>query len=394
MDMARPRKDSDLREPNLYRDPRKREGFYRYKRPDGSFKTFKAADDSEAELIASHNNAERHIPRGDRRLARTEIAFHVPLYIAHREREDVTLTRKSSWKNRKGALAAFGKHFDTTPVNELVWQHLDTWWLTLTYHQKKLRHAEFRRFFNWMMGQGLCAGLTYNPFTTRDDKVRLLVTGIPDKKRMRLTREAFWAIYDKAERYPALQIAMGVSLLTFMREGDICTLKWSENVENDLLKRVIGKSLQQRGSASAARLQWDVGNYELLKKLLKRARELSLKHYRCPYVISHLPKVRKTGKTKSHACQVPPRTLVKMFAECRDASGLYGNLVDRTPPTFHEVRSLAAKLAKDAGYSVEAIRVAMAHGDVATTRSYQDEHDLPYDNAGIVLSAEVLGRGF
>lgn len=393
MSMVRPRKD-DLDVPNLYRDPRGREGYYRYRRPDGTFKTFQAESDEQAQEWAADTNATRHVPREQRELLRTELAFHVPRYIAYREREDQGLEEKDSWSNRCGALRAFGAYFQGVPITEITWPHIHTWWLTLTYHQKKLRHAEFRRFFNWLMGQGLCKQLPYNPFTTRDDLTRLLVTGKPEKKRKRLTRDEFWAIYDAAENYPALQIAMGISLLTFMREGDICTLKWSENVEEDLLKRVIGKSLQQRGTASAARLQWDVGNYGLLKKLLQRAREDAMKNYRCPFVISHTPKIKKTGKTKEHGCQVTARRIVEWFSECRDATGLFENLGDRTPPTFHEVRSLASKLAKDAGYSMEQIRVAMAHGDIATTKHYQDEHELPFDEAGIVLGANVVGREF
>lgn len=393
MAMARPRQN-DLSTPNLYRDPRKRKGYYRYKRPDGSFKTFQAESDEQAEAWAAETNTTRHLPREQRKALRTAVAFHVPRYIAHREAEDKGLLKKQSWQNRCGALKGFGKHFSQTPITELTWSHINHWWQGLTYHQKKLRHAEFRRFFNWLMGQGLCTQLAYNPFTTRDDLTRLLITGQPEKKRMRLDRDAFWAIYDAAEHYPALQIAMGISLLTFMREGDICTLKLTINVEGELLKRVIGKSLQQRGSASAARLQWDMGNDRFLSNLIQRARKLARENHQCPFVISHRGKTRKTGRTKEHGCQVTPRRLVSMFAECRDATGLFKNCGDRTPPTFHEIRSLAAKLAKDAGYSDQQIQLAMAHGDIKTTRGYQDEHQLPFESAGIVLSAEALGRKF
>ncbi|MEO1082430.1 MAG: tyrosine-type recombinase/integrase [Pseudomonadota bacterium] len=392
--MARPRKHTGYVE-NLYRDCRNREGYYRYRRPDGSFKLFQAPSLAEANRIAEANNARRDEPRLAVPLNRAELAFHIPEYIAYRQKQDAKLEHKSSWKNRAGALRAFGDYFEGTHVNEIIWPHLSTWWEGLTYHQQKLRHAEFRRLFNWLMGQGLCQQLTYNPFTTDDSKVRLLVTGEPEKARMRLSRDAFWSIYDAAEHYPALQIAMGISLLTFMRESDICTLRLSENVEGELLKRVIGKSLNQRGSASASRLQWDLGNDSFLKALIKRAREEAMRNYRCPFVISHTGKTKKTGKTKEHGCQVTPRRLIEMFSECRDATGLYKNLPQgRTAPTFHEIRSLASKLATDAGYSDQQIQLAMAHGDVATTRSYKDEHQLPFENAGIVLTPEVLGRSF
>lgn len=393
MAMSRPRKHTGLA-PNLYRDPRGRANYYRYKKPDGSFKTFQAPSLAEANQAAEDANSRRHLAVEGKETGRNSLAYLVPRYIEYREEQDPKLTSKSSWSNRRYALQGFAESFAGTGINEITWSHLSTWWHTLSFHQQKLRHAEFRRLFNWLMGESLCQHLTYNPFTTNDDLPRLYVTGQPEKKRMRLTRDAFWTIYDAASHYPGLQIAMGISLITFMREGDICALRWSDNVEGDLLKRVIGKSLNQRGSASAARLQWDVGSHDLLKKLLARARELSMKNYRCPAVISHLPRIRKTGKTKGHACEITPRRLSGMFAECRDSTGLYADCGDRTPPSFHEIRSLAAKLAKDAGYTDRQIQIAMAHENVATTLSYQDEHQLPYADAGVVFVTGIIGREF
>lgn len=394
MGMARPRKHTDY-VANLYKDPRGREGYYRYRRPDGSFKTFQAESLAQANEWAEAHNKDRDRTPFKAPLSRSELAYHVGEYKRYRLKQDPRLLDKPSWQNRCYALNSLGEYFKGQSVAETTYDQLKVMWHTLTYHQQKLRHAEFRRFFNYLMGESLCPLLEYNPFTTSDDKPRLYVTGKPDKKRMRLDRDAFWAIYDAAKETPALQIAMGISLLTFMREGDLCALKWDENIEGELLKRVIGKSLQQKGSASAARLQWDVGNYDFLKRLLNRAREMHLKHRRsCPYVLMHVPELRRTGKTKTHAYQITPRRLVDMFKEARDLTGLYKNIGDRTPPTFHEIRSLASKLAKDAGYTDKQIQIAMAHEDVATTRSYQDEHELPYADAGVVLTVDVLGRDF
>lgn len=396
MPMARPRKNTGYDTPNLYKDPRNREGYYRYRRPDGSYKTFRAESLAQANEIAAVNNERAALPIEQRKASRASFAYFVPLYITYRQKQDAKLVVKNSWKNRAGALRAFSTYFSDTMIHELQWTHLDTWWESLTYHQQKLRHCEFRRFFNWLMGQGLCGQLEYNPFTTNDAYTRLIVTGEPSKQRMRLELKPFWLIYDEAEKreYPALQIAMGISLLTFMRESDICTLRLSQNVEQDLLKRVIGKSLEQKGVAGASRLRWNLNNDALLKSLVKRGRELAMKNYRCPFLISHTGQTKKTGKTKEHGCQVTPRRLIEMFAECRDATGLYTNIGERTPPTFHEIRSLASKLAADAGYSESEIQRAMAHSDVATTRRYQEEHHLPFEDAGIVLTTKVLGREF
>lgn len=394
--MARPRKqrmvDGVVLADNLYPDARKRPCFYRYRRPDGSDKTFQTDTPEEANSIAESNNARRTDPLAFAATSRETLSFHMPRFIKYRERQDQKLLKKQSWRNRKYALVAFGKRFDL-PLGMLDRNQIKIWWEELTFHEQKQRHAEFRRLFNWLMSEGLCQ-LPYNPFTTNDDNPRLYVTGEPERARIRLTRETFWAIYNISE-YPALQIAMGLSLTTFMREADLCSLVLNENVESGLLKKVIGKSLEARGSANAARLQWDVGSHGLVKQLLARARELSLKNYRCPYLLSHQPKIRRIGKTKDHFCQVTRRRLVTMFAEARDATGMFDNLEEgRTPPTFHEVRSLGNKLATDAGYKLPEIQHAMAHENPNTTKLYQEEHSLPFTSVDVVFTEDMIGGQF
>ena len=398
--MARPRKprvmDGIVLENYLYPDRKKRHGYFRYLRPDGSYKTFQAPSVAEANRLAAEANESRHLESVVARIPRESIAYQIPSYISWRESQDKKLIGKESWENRKGALRAFSRHFQSIPLGRLDWDRLKLWWESLSFYQQKLRHAEFRKLFNWLMGEGLCRHLRHNPFTSNDALPRLYPMGQEAKARMRIgSRDEFWKLYHFAHAYPALQIAMGLSLTTFMREGDICTLRLDEHVQADLLQKVIGKSLNQRGNANAARLQWDVGNHQLVKQLLARARKLSLQNYRCPFVISHRPKIKKTGQTKEHICQVTPRRLITMFAEVRDASGLYRNLpAGRTPPTFHEIRSLADKLAKDAGYDLKKIQTAMAHEDESTTRSYLAEHHLPYEDVEVVFTKELIGGDF
>jgi integrase len=242
------------------------------------------------------------------------------------------------------------------------------------------------------MGRSLLNKLEYNPFTTADDKPRLYVRSQPKRQSQRLTRDSFWKIYNAAGEldYPCLQIAMGISLTTFMREADICGLLLSDNVEGDLLKKVIGKSKNQKGDAKAARLAWDVGNYDLLRQLLHRARELSMINRRCPYVISHWPKQKRLGKGKTHYAQVTPRRLITMFAEARELAGFTGD----NPPVFHGVKSLAIKLATDAGYKRKTIQHASAHSSDKVQDVYLEGHDLPFDDVEIVFSASEIGGEF
>lgn len=66
----------------------------------------------------------------------------------------------------------------------------------------------------------------------------------------------------------------------------------------------------------------------------------------------------------------------------------------RRSSTFHQVRSLASKLALDAGYELKVVQHAMAHENENTTKVYQDEHELPHDQVAIVFTKELLGGDF
>ncbi|PSL13281.1 phage integrase family protein [Marinobacterium halophilum] len=346
-----------------------------------------------ANYIARHNNERRNHPTSMKPSGSKlgTLAHYAGDYIAHRETQSPDLKMKRSWRNRGYALHQFTRTL-TKQMAYLERSDVNDWWDTLSHHQQKARHAEFRKFFNYLMGRNLLPRMDYNPFTTADDRPRLYTRSQPARRAKRLTREGFWAIYHSAGElgYECLQVAMGISLLTFMREGDICDLRLGEDIEDNLMKRVIGKSENQKGSAKAARLQWDLGNYQLLRKLIQRSRILSLQNRRCPYVISHWPKQRRLGKTKTHIAQVTPRRLITMFDESRKLAGFTGD----DAPGFHHVRSLADKLAADAGFHIKTIQHAMAHSSEEMTRLYQEGHELPYEAVEIAFTEQQIGGDF
>ena len=378
---------------HLYKDNKGRAGYWRYCRPDMSFKTFPASDVHLANKIAEHNNALRdQMPKKSDPNTNGMLAAYVDDFILYRETQSPSLKELDSWRNRKYSLAQFCRQI-TRPLAQLKRTEIMHWWDTLTPHQQKARHAELRRFFNWLMGRELLPAMEYNPFTLSDDKPRLYESATPRRASVRFDMNGFWKIYHAAGAlgYEGLQIAMGISLTTFMRETDILTLKLSDDLENDLLKKVIGKSLAQVGEAKAERLQWNIKDYDLLRQLVSRARLASIRNYSCPYVISHTPKQKRLGKTKDHICQVTPRNLITMMNKARELAG-YTDM--ENPPTFHTVRSLANSLAKDAKESKEAIQKNNAHKSIDTQLIYQDGHDLPFDDAPIQFTAEQIGGDF
>ncbi|XZZ71745.1 hypothetical protein ACJJIB_05545 [Microbulbifer sp. JMSA008] len=104
---------------------------------------------------------------------------------------------------------------------------------------------------------------------------------------------------------------MGIS----MHCADICVLNFVEH-----LRKTINKSEAKWVSFAANHLSF---NLQKLGKLISRARELSLRNYRRPYILSHTPKQRRTGKTKEYVYQVSPGRLSDMFTKARNATGLY-----------------------------------------------------------------------
>lgn len=398
--MARPKKkrlfDGLALEENLYPDNKGREGYWRYRRPDGSFKAFKAASAEEANAIARYNNDNRDQfnPFSRSNTASPEfgtLSFYIEPYVDFRENQSPELKDKSSWLRRKYALENFAKDI-SAPLPQITYTSIEAWWEELTGHQQRQRHAELRKFFNYLMGRGLLSQLAYNPFTTADDKPRLYYKSRPKRQSKRLTREGFWKIYAAAGElgYECLQIAMGISLLTFMREGDICALRINSDILDDLLQRVVGKSEAQRGSAQASRLKWDLQNYNLLRRLIQRGRILSLQNRRCPFLISHWPKQKRVGKTKEHFAQVTPRRLISMFDEARKEAGFTGP----NAPVFHGIRSLADLIAHEAGYELADIQHGMAHRSPDMTKAYLEDHDIPYELVAINFTEKDIGGTF
>lgn len=366
---------------NLYTDPKKRPGHYSYIRPDGTKRTFRADTVAEANRMAEEANAMRDVdlPVERKRPARDHLAYHIPLYISYMQHLNPGLKKKRSWENRRYALKQLPASFEI--LQYITHDRIVTWWDDLTYHQQKARMAEFRRFFNWLMRQGLVPKLQYNPFTTADDRPRLLLKEKPKKKRMPLTQAWYSQIHARAGEmdYECLQIAMGISRYTTLREGDIVKLKFDEHVIDGRLQVVVSKSEAQRGSARAVRLQWTLTEHPVLKALIDRARELSLIHKRCPYIISHKPRRRAWNAEKTHHYQVTVNRLSTMFREVRDACGIEST-------AFHEVRGLSMTLYRKAGYTNEEIQGVAGHEDVRTTVGYQDGNALPYKEVDLRLA--------
>ena len=360
---------------HLYRDNKGRVDYWRYCLPDGSFTKPFHCTVHEANRKAIDANARRDtwVPPApvDDKVKRGEWRDFFDRFIEWREAQDPKLIGTPSWRNRQYTFNEFCRSFADIKVNQITLELMIPWWDGLTHYNQKLRQKELRRFFTWMQRSGHCRKLKYNPFTTQDELPRLETKPKPPKIRSRLSPAGFVSTYQEAGRrgYTGLQTAMALSLLTTMREGDCLKLRF-DNIHKGVLRVTISKSEAQRGKASAARLQWRLADYPGLAEVINQARERSMQLERCPYIVAWKHKCVRKSKVKTHKYQMLPKKFTDQFAECRPDIP--------NPPSFHEVRSLAASLLSQHGVPVETLQTLLAHGDGKTTLGYLDDHELPY----------------
>lgn len=401
-DLASCTHDGILLEDNLYTDMRKRAGYYRYRNANGDFRAFQAASVDLANAAARQANELRARgivdvdEQGTPAPKRGQLLFHVPRYIEHMEKLNPSLSGNEQWRNVGYAFKQFALRFDD--LSAIEFDAIDAWWNELTYYQQHMRLAAFRRWFNWLMVKGLAPKLLNNPFALSYDNARLTMKVKPKKQRPKLKVSVYRKIHDKAGElgWEWLQLAMGISLYTSLREEDVATLRRKENLVDGRLRVVIGKSEAQLGEIYAARREWILKDHPLLERMIKRCLELCLMNRNCPFLISREPerwfRYKGFNPLYNHVCQVKPDVISRKFAEARDRAFPDVEFDRATNPgvCFHEVRGLSSTLYRKAGYSEEQVQFLMTHEDASTTRGYQDLDELPFDAVELKLTAEEL----
>lgn len=350
---------------NLYADNRKREGRWRYRWADGSFQNFKAATVQEANAFAIEANQVRE-QKPQKESPENALPYWAEKYIEHREAMDPGLTSKPSWAGRnRAAVHQFAKVLGGTPVCIVSLKHIRPWWDSLTSYAQRNKKSELNRFCNHLIAEEITPNLQPHPFNI------LMMRPPSVKKRVRLPLDAYWAIYNKAPEVGLdyIQDAMAIALLTFMRRSDLCYLRFDEHTNDEHMWKVISKAAAQ---GKPKRLVWSFADRPRLKKIVARCKERSMKHKRCPYLLSKNHE-RKILGSKSHHYQALPRMLSDDFAAVRDATGLFDYLAPEMRPGIHEVRALGSFLYDDEADQSKVMN-AMAHSNIEMTRHYQSGH--------------------
>ena len=180
--------------------------------------------------------------------------------------------------------------------------------------------------------------------------------------RSRLSLEEFLKIH-AAQKKPWGKRAMELALITAQRRGDIAAMLKSDIVDGHL-------QVDQRKSGGQTML-----GIPLTLRLNAVGWSLNEVIARCitPVASDFLVHHRTKGAQHSAGGSVDVNTVSEAFATARERAGI---TVDegRTPPTFHEIRSLAIRLYKEQ-FGEEFAQALAGHRNIKTTLLYADPRD-------------------
>lgn len=176
-------------------------------------------------------------------------------------------------------------------------------------------------------------------------------------KRERLSLEQFIAIRDKAGGWAAK--GMMLALVTGQRLEDITELMFSQHRDGYLFitQGKTGHKLQQDATIRLNALGVTIG------EVVKQCRD----RYVSKYMVHHA----RAASGRKPGDKVSPAGLSDAFSRARDALGIKAATEGGTPPTFHEIRSLAERLYKKE-YGAEFAQAIMGHKHAKMTAEYDD----------------------
>lgn len=171
-------------------------------------------------------------------------------------------------------------------------------------------------------------------------------------KRARLTIEEFWDIYEKADRY--LQNAMLLALLTGQRSSDVCAMRFDDTKDGFLW-------VEQAKTGTKIKIPLSVGvQGYTLASVIEQCRDNILSRFLVHFT-------HQTGRGQAGG-QANQPVLAMAFKRARKSIAF---AKDKTPPTFHEIRSLSARLyAEERG--PEFAQAILGHKSANMTALYRD----------------------
>lgn len=177
-------------------------------------------------------------------------------------------------------------------------------------------------------------------------------------KRERISLDQFWQIHAHAPVW--LQRGMVLALLTAQRREDINEMKFADSKDGYL-------HIVQRKMKGAVKMQQDLAiRLDAVNMSIGDAvaacRDLIVSRYMIHH-IRHSPSAKPGAKVALNA-------LTQAFQVARDKAAIVA-AEGRTPPSFHEIRSLSERLYREQ-YGAEFAQAMLGHKNAKTTSKYDD----------------------
>jgi integrase len=198
--------------------------------------------------------------------------------------------------------------------------------------------------------------------------------------RKRLSLEQFWQVHELAPLH--LQVAMQLSLVTLQARAEVCNMQ-RDDIRNGELYVARAKTA---GSDDAAFIRIQMS--EEIERIIALGRQSGIA---CPYFVHRRPRMkpRRNAAPLPHWAWVKPQAISVAFKDARDRSGVSDGYGPREAPSFHEIRSLGARLMKEQGADKKLIQTLLAHGQASTSALYLDARETVPDERYVSVAATL-----
>lgn len=336
------------------------------------------------------------------------LVYEAEQYIDWYESRNPKKAQGATWtsKNRP-AIRRFAKALGHLKLSNVKLIHIHDWFDALKYHSQCNDKSAVCDFLDRLIAIEKLPQLTTNPLTARINNLKVVSGGVEhreeqEKMRACLTLDQYKMILRSAQEAGEdwFVNALLLGMLLKLRRKDIVNLRFS-NLSKDgtVLHSKVTKSFNMKGDEKGTIMAFDLTDdygvdvlrvisdanksRNILRTNAKTKRGVIVKeavYIESPFIIHKKPKAYTKKLPKSKAChtQLTADFLSKTFQKYRDMHPEIRQEAAQNgmlPPTFHELRSLAARLDKEKGLDDVDISVSLAHSGLDVTKSkYLHDH--------------------
>lgn len=301
-------------------------------------------------IEANHYIEKNHTPIALLEILKGEKEFTLSHWL---DKYDVILKRRkladNTYKIRGGQIETIKEKLGDIPLNKISTMSISEFLEPWIEQGKNSMAAGLRSVMSDIFREAIVAGrIEVNPVTpTRAPKTEV--------SRERLEYAQFLPIREAAQSQPQwFTLAMDLALVTGQRREDIANMQFTDVVDERLYIEQMKTGMQIAIPLSLTLAAADL----TLGEVIERCRRCSTTNF----LLS--AGIRKNSLDGS----LHPDGLTKGFVKARKKSGI---TLSDTPPTFHEIRSLAGRM-YEKEYGKEFTQKLLGHTTEKMTQKYLD----------------------